>query len=56
MQGMTPLHAAEGGPASVIILLGGKVDAETQTGFVARAHDIVQNAFNNVISWLQRRL
>ena len=37
MQGTTPLHAANGSAAQVIVMLGGSVYDEAQTGDAARA-------------------
>lgn len=52
MQGVTPLHAANGSAAEVIVMLGGSIPVEAPAGpgVVARA----QTAVRNLGCWLQR--
>lgn len=45
MQGMTPLHAANGSAAQVLVLLGGSIDAEAQSEVAARAQLAAETLF-----------
>lgn len=45
MQGMTPLHAASGSAAKVVMMLGGSSYAEAQTGVVARGQVPAETLF-----------
>lgn len=45
MQGTTPLHAANGGAAKVLVMLGGSSYAEAQTGVAARGQVPAETLF-----------